>query len=131
MLINERDGCTTPVDHWIVAHEPRHTEDNVVTMEVGHGEVQTIGIAAEADGDGRKDTSGLLTATVGEGDGVGRTRGYGETVSLGETRRGELASRATVEQSDSGVTSDDAGDLDERMTGLGELIDLHLGWCDE
>jgi hypothetical protein len=125
VLIDERDGCTTPVDHRIVAHKPRHPEDNIVTMEVGHGEVQTIGIAAEADGDGRKDTSGRLTATVGEGDGVGRARGHGEAVSLGVTRRSELAGRAAVDQGDSRVTSDGTGDLDERVTGLGELIDLH------
>ena len=129
MLINERDGCTTPVDDRVVVHEPRHAEDNVVTMEVGHGEVQTIGVAAEGDGDGREDTSSALTAPIGEGDGVGRARGHGEAVSLGETRRGEQAGRAAVEESDGGVTSDGSGDLDERMTGLGELIDLHLGWC--
>ena len=128
VLIDERDGCTTPVDYWIVAHEPGHTEDHVVTVQVSESEVQAIGVAAEADGNGREDTSGLLSVTVSEGDGVGRGRGHGEAVSLGEAGRGELTSRAAVQKCDCGLTSDDAGDLDERMAGLDELVDL-LRWC--
>jgi hypothetical protein len=97
VLIYERDSGTTPVDDRVVVHEPRHSEDQVVTEEVGHGEVQMIGVGAEGDGDGREDTSSLLAAPIGEGDGVRRGRGHGETVSLDETRRDEQTGRAAVE----------------------------------
>jgi hypothetical protein len=124
VLINERDGCATPVDGRIVAHEPRHAEDHVVPLKVGEREVQAFGVVAEADGNGRNDTTCRLCLAVGEGDGVGRGRGHSETVSLGEARRGEQASRAAVQKCDCGLTGDEAGDLDERVTGRDELVDL-------
>ncbi len=128
LMIEERDRGSSPIDGGVVLLEPRHAEDRIVPAQGGHGEIQTIGIRRDSDGNGVSDTIGRLVTTVGQSDGAARRRDL-ELASLrretsDERRRDEVTVSAAVDEDDGGLSGNAPGKLDEDAPRSGELVNL-------
>ena len=131
VLINERDGSTTPMNDRVVLDEPRHTKDDIIPAECSSGEIELILVISEANGYGREDTTGRLSATISKGYGTRRaTCDEGQRVLENERRRDEVTRGAAVDEDHDGNTGNLPGQLNEAEAGSGELVDLAwYRWC--
>ena len=112
-LVDERDQLFPPLDRWVEVVKPCHSENDIIPREWERNEIDGVSVGADAEWCARQQGRRRLTATIGEGDDTLRLHRGAQLMASDEVRRDEVTGGATVEEDDSWMPADDAGDLQQ------------------